>query len=169
MARENRNTGDGKVSSDSTEEGERIVIDDSTEGESFMVRTMKQEEGEEPAPLRDILTPILESTPCEDHEREGRKASFRPLTAPKKQLWVQPEPRERKTEEEEDRKSTGGESEKRKSPMSVVSSGRITVPENEIPLNLREPRGYGDRATRTHVRFNDRTGLREISSAVGGG
>jgi len=51
--------------------------------------------------------------------------------------------------------------------MSVISSGRLTVTENEVPLYLRETRGYGDRATRTHVRFNDRTGLREISSAVG--
>jgi len=105
IERENRKTGDGKVSSDSAEEGKRIVIDDSTEGESFMVRTMQQEEGDEPAPLRDLLTPTLESTPCEGHEREGRKASFRPI-APKKQLWVQPEPREGETEEEEDRKSS---------------------------------------------------------------
>jgi len=52
--------------------------------------------------------------------------------------------------------------------MSVISSGRITVAENEIPLHLREPRGYGDRATRTHVRFNDRTELKEISAAVEG-
>jgi len=59
-----------------------------------MVRTMKQEERDEPAPPRNLLTPTLESTPCEGHEREGRKASFRPLTAPKKPLWVQPEPRE---------------------------------------------------------------------------
>jgi len=104
ISRENRKTCDGKVSSDSAEEGERIVIDDSTEGESFMISTMRQEEGDEPAPLRNILTPILESTPCEGHEREGgRKASFRPLTAPKKQMWVQPEEKEklkkRRTEE----------------------------------------------------------------------
>jgi len=60
--------------------------------------------------------------------REGRKASFRPLTAPKKQMWVQPEPREGETEEEEDRKSSSGESsESRRSPMSAVSSGRITL------------------------------------------
>jgi len=151
MSRENRKTGDGKVSSDSAEEGERLVIDDSTEGERFMIRTMRHEEGDEPAPLRDILTPILESTPCEGHEREGRKASFRPLTAPKKQMWVQPELKKGETEEEEDRKSISGESENRKSPMSVISSGRLTVTENEVPLHLREPRGYGDRATRTHV------------------
>jgi len=52
--------------------------------------------------------------------------------------------------------------------MSVISTGRITVAENEIPLHLRKPRGYGDRATRTHVRFNDRTGLKEISAVVEG-
>jgi len=165
MARGNKTTGDGKLSSDSGEEGERIVIDNSIQGESFMVRTMKQEKEDEPAPPRDLMTPILESTPCEGHESEGRKS--RPLTAPKKKLWVQPEPKEGETEEEEDRKSSSGESETRRSPMSVISSGRITVVENEIPLHVREPRGYGDRATRTHVRFNDRTGLREISTAVG--
>jgi len=87
MSRENRKTGDGKVSSDSAEEGERIVIDDSTEGESFIIRTIYLEEKDEPpAPLRNILTPILEYTPCKAHEREGRKASFRPLTAPKRQM-----------------------------------------------------------------------------------
>jgi len=43
MARENRKTGNGKVSSDSAEKAERIVIDDSFEVESFMVRTTKQE------------------------------------------------------------------------------------------------------------------------------
>jgi len=52
--------------------------------------------------------------------------------------------------------------------MSVISGGTITMAENEIPLHLREPRGYGDRASRTHVRFNDRTGLREICAVVEG-
>jgi len=37
------------------------------------------------------------------------------------------------------------------------------VPENEEPIHLREPRGYGDSAARVHVRFNDRTSLREVS------
>jgi len=50
-SRENRKTGDGKVSSDSTEEVEQIVIDDSTEGESFIIRTMAQEERDKPAHL----------------------------------------------------------------------------------------------------------------------
>jgi len=85
-------------------------------------------------------------------------------------MWVQPESREVETEDEENRKSSGDESPaSRRSPMSVKSSGRVTGPENEVPLHLREPRGYGDRATRTHVRFNDRTGMREISSKVEGG
>jgi len=169
MSRESRKTGDGKVSSDSAEEVERIVIDDRMEGESYMIRTVGQEEGDEPAPLRDILTPVLESTPCEGHEKEGRKAGFRPLTAPKKQMWVQPEPKERETEEEEDEKSSSGESSaSKRSPLSMVKSGRLMVPENEVPIHLREPRGYGDRATRVHVRFNDRTGLREVSSVEEG-
>jgi len=53
--------------------------------------------------------------------------------------------------------------------MSVVETSRITVAENDIPLHLREPRGYGNRVSRAQVRFNDRTGMREISAAVGGG
>jgi len=40
-----------------------------------MIRTMAQEERDEPAPLRDILTPVLESTPCEGHEKEGRNGA----------------------------------------------------------------------------------------------
>jgi len=117
-------------------------------------------------PPRDILTPTLESTPYEGYEKEERKP--RSLTAPKKKLWVQTEPRERETEEEDDKKSSSGESEVRRSPLSVISNGTITIAENRIPLHLRELRGYGDRATRTHVRFNDRTGLREISAVVQG-
>jgi len=50
----------------------------------------------------------------------------------------------------------------------VVSSGRFIVPENEVPIHLREPRGYWDRATRVHVRINDRTGLREVISVEEG-
>jgi len=69
---------------------------------------------------------------------------------------------------DEDEKSGSGESSaSRRSPLSVVSSGR-RVPENEVPLHLRAPRGYGDRATRVQVRFNERTGLKEISTAEGG-
>jgi len=77
-----RKTGDGKVSSDSADKGERINIDDSIKGESFMVRTTRQEEEDELEPPRDLLTPTLESTPYKGHEREEREP--RSLTAPKK-------------------------------------------------------------------------------------
>jgi len=71
-------------------------------------------------------------------------------------MLVQPESREVESKEEEDKKSSGDESTaSRRSPMSVISSGRVTGQENEVPLHLREPRGYGDMANRTHVRFND--------------
>jgi len=46
------------VSSESTEETERIVIEDSVEGESFMVSTVRSERWEEtrgqPVPSREV-------------------------------------------------------------------------------------------------------------------
>jgi len=83
VSRESRKTGDEKVSSDSTEEVEHIMIDDSVEGESYTIRGVIQEEGDEPDPHGEIPTPVSESTPYEGHEREGRNANSRPLTAPK--------------------------------------------------------------------------------------
>jgi len=163
MTKENRRTGDGKVSSDSAEEVERILIDDSSEVESFMVRAAGRRD-DEPEPPRDILTPTLESTPCEGHEKKIRRP--RQLTAPKKKLWVQTGTGKEETKEEEDRRSNieSIESEVRRSPLSAVSSGRVLDPEGGVPPHLREPRAFGDRLTRTHVRFNDRTGMREVSS-----
>jgi len=54
--------------------------------------------------------------------------------------------------------------------LSAVSSGRRRVPENKILLHLRPPPGYGDRATRVQVYFNERTGLpfREIGATEDG-
>jgi len=46
VSRESRKTGDGKVSSDSTEEVEHIMIDDSVEGESSTIREVIREEGD---------------------------------------------------------------------------------------------------------------------------
>jgi len=87
--------GDGRVSSESTEEIERIVIEDSADGKSYMVRTVGPEiwvnEGEEPVPLRDDQTPVMESTPVEGRDKEKEKVNLRPLIAPKKKLWVEPE------------------------------------------------------------------------------
>jgi len=96
------------------------------------------------------------------------KVSARPLTVPKKKMWVQPEPREVETEEE-DRKSSDDESPMgRRSPMSVIGGGRVMAPEYEVPLLLKEPRAFGDSNNRTHVRFNNRTGMRNVSGEMGG-
>jgi len=169
--RGNRKVGDGKVSSESAEEIEKIVIEDSVEGESYMIRTVGQEEEDEPVPHRNVLTPVLKSTLMEGHEKERGKLTFRPLTAPKKKMWVAAEPTEEvpdRNEPDEDDKSSSGQSfASRRSPLSVVSSGR-KVPKNEVPIHFRAPRGYGDRVTRVQVRFNERTGLREISEVKGG-
>jgi len=164
-----RKTGDGKVSSDSTEETERIMIDDSNE-ESYTIRGVTQEDEDEPDAHGEVPTPVSESTPYEGHERGG-EGEFQTSDGTKEEDVgvVQPESREVETEEE-DRKSSDDESPaSRRSPMSVISSGRLTGPDIEVPLHVREPLGWGDRANRTHVRFNDRTGMREVSSEVGGG
>jgi len=162
MTKENRKTRDGKVSSDSAEEVDRITIDDSAEVESFMVRAAGYGD-EEPEPPRDVVTPTLESTPYVGHEKEIRKPRL--VIAPKKKLWVQTETRDDPIEEEEDRKSSidSIESEVRRSPVSTVSSGREREPEHAVPHHLREPRAFGERAARVHVRFNDRTGMNEVS------
>jgi len=95
--------------------------------------------------------------------------SARPLTAPKKKMWVQPESREVETEGK-DRKSSDDESPaSRRSPVSVISGGRVMAPEYEVPLHLREPRAFGDRTNRTHVRFNHRTGRRNVRGKMRGG
>jgi len=68
ISREGKKGGDGKMSSESTEE-KRIVIEDSMEGDSYVVRTVAAErcvqEGEEPVPPGEVLTPVNESTPVE--------------------------------------------------------------------------------------------------------
>jgi len=75
-------------------------------------------------------------------------------------MWVQPESEVK--EEEEGGKSSNGESfTSRRSPLSAVSSGR-RMQEEEVPVHLRGPRRYGDRATKVHFRFNERTGLGEV-------
>jgi len=160
VSRESRKNGDGKVSSDSAEEIERIVIEDSMEGETYLIRTVVQDGEDERTPHRDVLTLVLESTPIEGREKERGKAGFRPLTAPKKKMWVQPES-EGRDEGEEEKSSSGESSTGRRSPLSAISSGR-RVPENEVPVHLRGPRRYGDRATKVHVRFNEKNGLGEV-------
>jgi len=152
VSRESRKKGDGKVSSDSAEEIEHILIEDSMEGEAYMIRTVIQEREDKPTPQRDVLTPVMELTPVEGREKERCKAGFQPLTAPKKKMWVQPESEER--EEEEGGKSSGEESStSRRSHLSAISSGR-RVPEKKVPVQPRGPRRYGDGAFMVPVRFN---------------
>jgi len=93
MSRENRKVGDGKVSSESAKEADKITIEDSVGEENYMVRTVGGEswaqEDEEPAPTGDVLTPVMESTPVKDLNRGGvdywsHNFKLRPLIAPKK-------------------------------------------------------------------------------------
>jgi len=99
ISREGRKVGYRKVSSESAEEVEKILIEDSVEKEHYMMRSVGtkswvQEGEEETVPSRDVLKPVMESTPVE--RREKGKAEYwshnlklRPLIAPKKK-WVEP-------------------------------------------------------------------------------
>jgi len=108
--KERRKVGDGKVSSESTKEVERIIIEYSVEGESYMVRTVgterRVEEGEEPVPPRDVIMPIVESIPVEGRGKGKGNLKLRPLIAPNFFLWVEPEKKPDKRESS----SSGSES-----------------------------------------------------------
>jgi len=73
ISREGRKVGDRKVSSESTEEVVKILLEDSVDEENYMVRAVATEswgqEDEEPAPARDILTPVMGSTPVENRDK----------------------------------------------------------------------------------------------------
>jgi len=168
MSRGSRKTGDEKVSSESTEETERIIIDDSNE-ESYTIKGVTQEDQDEPDPHGEVPTPISESTPHVGYEMGEGKVSTRPLTAPKKKMWVQPEPREVETGEEVSKSSDDESPVSRRSPTSVMSRDRVMVPEHEVPLYLREPRAFGERTNKTNVRFNDKSGMRNVIGEIGGG
>jgi len=61
VLRGSRKTGDGKVSSESTEETEQIIIDENNE-ESYTIRGVIQEDEDEPDPHGKVPTPVSEST-----------------------------------------------------------------------------------------------------------
>jgi len=97
MSRNIRNGGDGKVSSESTEETEKIVIEDSAEEESFVIGTVitdkKEGDEEQPEPPGEISTLRLsESTPVirQTMERGVReeKDRSRPLYVAKKKYGL---------------------------------------------------------------------------------
>jgi len=95
VSRNTRKGGDGKVCCESTEETEKIVIEDSVEEKSFVIRTVELETGggdqEQPEPPGEITTPpLIESTPVIRISigrgiREEKDRS-RPLS--QKKLWV---------------------------------------------------------------------------------
>jgi len=68
--RDIRKGGDGKISSDSAEDIEKITIEDSSDGDSFMIRTVGLQgcsgDMDQPEPLGEVSTPpIDESTPSD--------------------------------------------------------------------------------------------------------
>jgi len=170
-SRESRRKGDGKMSSESADETEHIVMEDSMEGEVCMVRSMIQDEEGEPNPPRDVVTPVMESTPVEGREKRKGYTGFRPLTAPKKKMWVQPETEVK--EEEEEKSSDEESSTSWRSTLSAISIGRRVPVKEEAQTRVisphnSPPRRYGDRASQVRVRFNQRTQLREVVDAAEG-
>jgi len=67
--------GDGKVSSESAEEADKIIIEDTVDEDDCMIGTVGGEswaqEDEEPAAAGDVLTPVMESTPVKGLNRGG--------------------------------------------------------------------------------------------------
>jgi len=137
-----------------------------------MIRTVGQVvqfEEDEPVPPRDVVSPVMGSTPVVGHENEKEKVSFPPLTAPKKKTWVPAKPIEQKSKEGGNESSGSESSTIRRSPLSAVSSGkRRGTEEDEIRFQLRPPGRYDARATRVQVQMNERKGLREISATEEG-
>jgi len=174
ISRESRKVGEGKVSSKSTEEVERIVIEDSVEGESYMVRTLGTEicieEGEEPLPPRDVLTPVMESTPVEGREKgNGKLILRRPLTAPKKKLWVEPKSTKKRPDEGESSSSESESSVSKRSNTSMVGGERRGGGEEDYiqgvgHISQGPPRRYGARSTRVQVDVDSVAGVQEISA-----
>jgi len=176
MSRSSRKGGDGKVSSESTEETEKIVIEDSAEEESFVIGTVitdkKEGDEEQPEHPGEISTPPLsESTPVihqpmEKGEREEKDRS-RPLYVAKKKLRVEPE----KTPDEDENNSSDGESLASRWSVASRRSGERRSVEDvtggaAATSTSQRPRGYGACYTRVRVKYEPETG-RNIISGVG--
>jgi len=170
--RERRNRDDEMVANNSMDVIERIVIEDRMEGEACMIRTVGQVvriEEDEPTPPKELVTPVMGSTPIAGHENERERVTFRQLTAPKRKLWVPAEPDDQRSEGESEGDSGNESFVSRRSPKSAVSSERKKVVEgDEERMAQRLPRGYGARSTRVQINVNEMTGLREISATDDG-
>jgi len=139
ISRGGRKGGDRKVSSESTDETERIVIEDSVGKESFMIRTVGleggDEEGEQPVPPGKVLTPpVNESTPMARNEIWADDLKLRPLYVAKKQLWVN----SKKRTDEECSSSSDSESSTSRQSATSRRSG-----EKRVEAGGDWPRGWG--------------------------
>jgi len=173
MSRENRKVGDAKVSSESAEEVDKITIEDNVDEENCMIKTVGGEswaqEDEEPAPTGDLLTPVMESTPVKDLNREGvdywsHNIKLRPLIAPKKK-WVEP-----KRTDEADNVSSEDESCSTQRSATTERSEKKQETGDDCPLVVEgrtTPRRYGTRSIRSRVPTDHEAGMRDTSAAGG--
>jgi len=153
--RDSRKGGDGKMSSESAEEIEKITIEDSIKEDSFMVRAVGlegcSEEIDQPEPRGEVSTPLIsESTPSEGRGMWREENKGRPQYVAKKKLWVEPE---RTIEEGRDTSSDGESVTSRHSTMSKRYVERRAAGDGtrdgmqECCLQQR-PQGFGARNTR---------------------
>jgi len=167
ISREGRKVGDGKVSSESTDETERIVIENSVGEESFMVRTVGlevgHEEGEQPVPPGEVLTPpVNESTPMAGNKIRADDLKVRPLYVAKKQLWVNSKKR---TDEEGSSCSDSESSTSRQSATSRKSGEKRVEARGDWPRGVgptstsqRPPRGYSSSSMRVRTKKDHEAG-----------
>jgi len=138
------------MGSESTEETKRITIEDSSEGDSFMVRGVGLQHGvdaEQPEDSGEVSTPPMgESTPMNG---KVLRREERPQYVAKKKLWVEPD---RITEEIIDSSSEGDSVTSRHSTMSkryvekrmgepVIGRGRLMPNRNDLGDLEHEMRG----------------------------
>jgi len=162
---DSRNDGVGKISSESAEEIEKITIEDSSDGNSFMIWTvglqwrsedMDQRElpGEVPTP------PINESTLIDGRVIRKDEIKARPQYVAKKQLWVEPE---RTIEEGRDTSSDDESVTSRHSTMSKRyverRAGGDGTRDGAPTFTQQRPRGFGARHTRVRVKQGPETGF----------
>jgi len=168
--RDSRKGGDGKMSSESAEETEKITIEDSRDGDSFMIRTVGlqgcSENIDQPEPLGDVSTPpINESTPSDGRIMRKEEGKARPQYVAKNKLWVEPE---RTIEEGRDTSSDGESGTSRPSTMSKRYVERRAVGDatrDGAPNYAQQrPRGFGARHTHVRVKQDPDTGLHVVSA-----
>jgi len=168
--RDSRKGEDGKISSESAEVVEKIIIVDSSDGDSFMVRTVGlrgcSEDMDQPEPLGEISTPpVDESTPCDERIMRREEGKARPQYVGKKKLWVEPN----RTIKEGRNTSSDVESvTSRQSTMSKRYVKRRAVGDETrdgAPNYAQQrPRGFGARHIHVRVKQDPDTGLHVVSA-----